>query len=389
MTKEEKQDLVQKAALKAWKEGGEWGLLAMATGTGKSKVAIEAISELHQQHALLGKPAPTVLIIVPTEKLRDTNWEDEFKKWDKYPLYASLTRSCYASILTYSEFFDLVVLDEGHSLTELSAQVFLKNSIKRLLVLSATPPDPRGNQTDQEKVQLFKQFRIKTDFYYPLEQARKDGLAPKAELYIVETTLDNSVKYIEAGSKANRFLQTEQQRYEFLSKQIRQLMISKKVDVVKFKSMERRRLIANSISKKDTVKKLITRFAPGNRTLVFGGGIAQIEELLPGASYHSKSGKAGHQALADFQAKLRDILGCVDGLNEGMNLVELDVGIIAQISSVSRELVQRIGRFRIRPNHVPVIFIVICVGTQDEEWLKTALNGLGDIEIKYVHAKNL
>jgi superfamily II DNA or RNA helicase len=238
-------------------------------------------------------------------------------------------------------------------------------------------------------VQLFKQYRIKTDFYYPLEQARKDGLAPKAELYIVETTLDNSVKYIEAGSKANRFLQTEQQRYEFLSKQIRQLMISKKVDVVKFKSMERRRLIANSISKKDTVKRLIARFAPGNRTLVFGGGIAQIEELLPGASYHSKSGKAGHQALADFQAKLRDILGCVDGLNEGMNLVELDVGIIAQISSVSRELVQRIGRFRIRPNHVPVIFIVICVGTQDEEWLKTALNGLGDIEIKYVHAKNL
>lgn len=50
---------------------------------------------------------------------------------------------------------------------------------------------------------------------------------------------------------------------------------------------------------------------------------------------------------------------------------------------------KRRGRFRWRPDHTPVIFITVCVNTQDEVWLKAALVGLGGIKIKYVHAKNL
>lgn len=381
LTKEQKQDLIQQAARKAWNDGGQWGLLAMATGTGKSKIAVDEVKDYYTDN---------IYLVVPTEKLRDNNWEDEFKKWGAEKEYSSLHRYCYASInKVRGQIIDLVILDEGHSLTELNSQFFLNNSIKRVMVLSATPPDPKGNKTDQEKVQLFKQFRIKTDFYYPLEQARKDGLAPTPEIWIVETNLDNTVKYIEAGNKANRFMQTEQQRYDFLSKIIKQLMISKKSDVVKWKAMERRRLIAGSIAKKNVTKRLIEVASPGNRTLVFGGTIPQIDELLGEYVYHSKAGEKGSQMLERFIAKELDILGCVDALNEGMNLSDLDVGIISQVSSSIRELVQRIGRFRWRPNHIPVIYIVVAVGTVDEDWLAKALEGLGDIKLKYIHAKNI
>lgn len=394
LTKEQKQDLIQQAARKAWKDGGEWGLLAMATGTGKSKCAIDEAAKLMTEESYKKDKPASIYLVVPTEKLRDNNWKSEFEKWDAVYTYAQMQRYCYASInKVRNQIIDLVILDEGHSLTELNSEFFQNNSVRRLMVLSATPPvkpDPKHKRAEDEKYNLFVQLRIKTDFYYSLEQAEKDGIVSSHEIWIVETALDNLVKYIEAGNKANRFFQTEQQKYEFLSRQIKQLMISKKSDVVKFKSMERRRLIAGSISKKATVKKLIDRFGQDNRTLVFGGSIAQIEELLPGAVYHSKSGKAGDKALSDFQSGAINILGCVEALNEGINILNLDVGIIAQVSSNARDLIQRIGRLiRHRPNHTSVIFIVVAIGTQDEEWLAKALGDMDRSKLRYVHAKNL
>lgn len=119
LTKEQKQDLIQQAAHKAWKDGGEWGLLAMATGTGKSKIAVEEIKTTCQpyiKHILLGHKdpgRPRVFLVVPTKKLRDNNWEDEFKKWGGEIEYSYLNRYCYASInKVRNQIIDLVILDK-------------------------------------------------------------------------------------------------------------------------------------------------------------------------------------------------------------------------------------------------------------------------------------
>lgn len=390
MTKEEKQDLIQKAALEAWYKGGSWGLLAMATGVGKSRVAINAIVDLYLNWSMV-IPNPKILLVVPTEKLRDNNWEEEFKKWGESTTYSGLQRSCYASINKYKdEVFDLVLLDEVHSLTEYNSQFFTSNSVRTLLALSATPPDAKAKEgTDVEKVKLFKQFRIKTDFYYPLDQARKDGLVANYEIWVVQTMLDAKDKYIEAGPKAKRFYQTELERYKFLSKMIQKFAIMKNYVMVKVKSLERMRLIANSKEKLDVCKRLLEK-CKGNRILVFGGSIDQIEKLMPGQVYHSKSGKAGHTYLEQFMKEEVDVCGTVAAANEGLNIPNLDIGLIAQISSDSRALVQRIGRIiRWRPNHTSYIFIVLAVGTQDEKWLEAAFEGMDKSLIKYIHAKNI
>lgn len=393
MTKEEKQDLIQKAAREAWNDGGQWGLLAMATGTGKSKCAVDEVSELVREAELSHPVAicPTIVLVVPTEKLRDNNWQSEFEKWGSLEEYHILDRYCYASInKVRNQIIDLVILDEGHSLTELNSQFFLNNSIKRVMVLSATPPDANAKEgADVEKVKLFKQFRIKTDFYYPLDQARKDGLVANYEIWVVQTTLDDKDKYIEAGPKAKRFYQTELERYKFLSKMIQKFAIMKNYIMVKVKSLERMRLIANSKEKLDVCKRLLEK-CKGNRILVFGGSIDQIEKLLPGQVYHSKSGKPGHAYLAQFMAEEVDVCGTVAAANEGLNIPNLDIGLIAQISSDSRALTQRIGRcIRHREGHTSYIFIVIAVGTQDEKWLEAAFEGMDKSLIKYIHAKNI
>ena len=392
LTKEEKQDLVQQAARKAWNDGGQWGLLAMATGTGKSLIAVQEATLLQDT----AKGEANILLVVPTEKLRDNNWQDEFTKWNSSVVYDTIQRSCYASILKIEgQVFDLVILDEGHWLTAANSKFFQKNSIKRLLVLSATPPvapNPKSKVKDsinEQKYKLFVQHRIKTDFYYPIEQARTDGLVADYEIWVVRTQLDNATKYIEAGPKAKRFPQTEKQSYDYLTKMIQKFAIAKNYVMVKVKSLERMRLIANSMEKLEACKMLLEK-CKGNRILVFGGSIDQIEKLLPGQVYHSKSGKAGHAYLAKFMAEEVDECGTVAAANEGLNFPNLDIGLIAQISSDARALVQRIGRIiRFRPDHTSIIFIVVAQGTQDEKWLEAAFEGMDRSQIKYINAKDL
>lgn len=399
LTKEQKQDLIQQAARKAWNDNGQWGLLAMATGTGKSKCAVDEVrtlfadsrAETTVKQLQSELKMPIVYLVVPTEKLRDNNWEAEFSKWSAHLEYRCITRYCYASInKVRGQVIDLVIFDEGHNITEHNSQFFEQNSIKRVLVLSATPPNEKTDRgTDARKVELFKQFRIKTDFYYPLDQARKDGLVADYELIIVRTQLDSTVKYIEAGPKAKRFYQTETERYAFLSKMIQKFAIAKNFVMVKVKSLERMRLIANSIEKLEVCKLLLEK-CKGNRILVFGGSIDQIEKLMPGQVYHSKSGKAGHEYLAKFMAEEVNECGTVAAANEGLNFPNLDIGLIAQISSDSRVMVQRIGRLiRHRPNHKSIIFIIVAASTKDEEWLAEAIKDMDKSIIKVINAKDL
>lgn len=393
MTKEEKQDLIQTAARKAWNDGGQWGLLAMATGTGKSKCAVDEVRTLFIDTAVSSRTAsaiPSIYLVVPTEKLRDNNWEAEFAKWGASDEYADLNRYCYASInKVRDQIIDLVILDEGHNLTELNSRFFTSNSIKRVMVLTATPPNPNSEGADLKKVELFKQFRLKTDFYYPIEQARKDGLVSDYELCIVYTQLDETDKYIEAGPKAKRFYQTELENYKFLTKMIQKFAIQNNYIMVKVKSLARMRLIASSKEKMATARLLLEK-CKGNRILVFGGSIEQIETLMPGKVYHSKSGKAGHVYLERFMSELEDELGTVAAANEGINFPNLDIGLIAQISSDARALVQRIGRIiRWRPDHKAIIFILIAKGTQDEKWLEAALEGMDRSIIKFIYAKDI
>ena len=218
---------------------------------------------------------------------------------------------------------------------------------------------------------------------YTIEEAKDDGILSDYKIVIVTTQLDDTNKYIEAGSKINRFFQTETQKYVYLSKLI---MSNMNIKLKQFKRLERLRLIANSINKVKVVKKLLAKHT-GDRILVFGGSVAQIDNLLAPNVYH---GKTNEDALTAFKEGKIDVLGCVEGLNEGANLPNLDIGIIVQVNSNARKLVQRIGRMvRYRQNHTSIIYIILCAGTQDEKWLNKVLEDFNTNDITYIHEKSL
>ena len=74
---------------------------------------------------------------------------------------------------------------------------------------------------------------------------------------------------------------------------------------------------------------------------------------------------------------------------EGHNFPGIDSGIIGQLNSKEKDLVQRIGRLiRFRPGHEAHLYIVVSEGTQDEKWLETAIENLDKSKIEYVRIDN-
>lgn len=109
MTLFERKDKIQKEAFESWIKSGYNSLLALATGVGKSRIGLLAVEYVVQ----LVKKNPRVLLVVPTEKLRDDNWPDEFRKWKVEKLLKYVRTECYVSInKIQNEKFDLVILDE-------------------------------------------------------------------------------------------------------------------------------------------------------------------------------------------------------------------------------------------------------------------------------------
>ena len=74
---------------------------------------------------------------------------------------------------------------------------------------------------------------------------------------------------------------------------------------------------------------------------------------------------------------------------EGHNFPGVDSGIVGQLNSKEKDLVQRIGRLiRYRPGHEAHLYIVVSESTQDEKWLENAVENLDQSKIEYVRFIN-
>lgn len=369
-------DEVQAEAEEALRQNNYRGLIAMATGTGKSKVAINVIRKHHLENFEL-----RVLIVVPTEKLRDENWKDEFYKWGHSFIWNNnVERSCYVSINKMEgEFFDIVILDEAHNITANNSKFFEQNFVNHIIALTATPPEK------EEKREILKSLEISTIYRVSLDEAVEWGLISPFKITVIQTGLDTIKKVIPAGNKQKRFFQTEFAAYVYLSNQINSIDVSTASSVMMGKRknliLKRMRLIYDLPSKTEVAKFLLKHYIPEKqRTLIFAGSIPQAEEVCENY-FHSKSKSEG---LNLFLEEKINRLSSVRALNEGMNISNLDNALIIQLNSNELDIIQRIGRIvRYRDNHVADIIIINVRNTVDEKWLKSALIGFDESNIVY------
>ncbi len=356
------------------------GMVAMATGSGKSRVAVELARCYVKSHT-----NSYGALLVPTEKLRDENWKEEFEKWESKDVWKRIERLCYASASKIKGYdFPLAILDEGHNITELSSEFFLNNNVERTVLLTATPP------TDMVKRQILSDLDIKLVYELTLDQAVRLGFVAPYKITVITVPLDNVTKNIKGGNKANPFMTTEAATYAYCNKRVQQCydgdQTSQGMAKMKFAILGRMQFIYKIPSKTAVIKFLLDKVIPKeDRTIIFCGNIEQAQEVCP-TWYHSKSTDVAYKA---FKNESINRLSCVKAVNEGHNFPGIDSGIIGQLNSKEKDLVQRIGRLiRFRPGHEAHLYIVVSEGTQDEKWLETATENLDQSKIEYVRFTN-
>jgi len=371
---------VQNEAKEAIINNGGTGMIAMATGSGKSRVAVE----LTKHYCKTSFDFKEIGLVVPTEKLRDENWKEEFYKWDAAVEWSAVTGLCYASGSKISnKKFELVILDEGHNITELSSGFFINNEVKNTVLLTATPPD------DKLKKQILADLNIDLVYELTLDQAVRLGFVAPYKLTVITVPLDATTKNIPGGTKAKPFMTTEAACYSYHNRKVQSSMFDDTAQGkarLKFAILGRMQFIYKIPSKTQVVKFLLDKVIPqDDRTIIFCGNIEQAEEVLP-QTFHSKSGNQYYDA---FKKQEINRLSCVKSLNEGHNFPGVDSAIIGQLNSKEKDLVQRIGRIiRYRPGHEAHIWIVVSEGTQDEKWLEKAVENLNQSKINYVRFPN-
>lgn len=366
---------VQEEARDSW-VSTPWGCLELATGCGKTKIGLDCWA---------AKGYPKLLIVVPTEEMRDTDWPEEAVKWG-YDL-KDVKVVCYA-VLGKQDLtkYEMIIFDECHRLTEpnlrnidrlryLSSMPYRYRSSMPYKVLGLTATMPTAAYEEQEQRVAYLKELFPTRYKLSTDEAVDLGLISDFHVHVLKFELDTKHANIPGGTKAKPFMQTEASRYKYLTSKLQKAMITKNKNFIQIAIGERARFIYNLDSKLRLGKHCLEKLREtGKRNLIFAGSIEQANTLCGDNVYHSDSTR---EALDRFQRAEIDELGAVKALNEGKNLYKPDNGLILQVDSVDRNLVQRIGRLvRVRYDdltHKALIVILVAVGTADEKWYNLAI----------------
>lgn len=355
-------------------------MLHLPTGFGKSKIAIE-IMRRHYGERIMGCNA---LIVVPKLVLID-NWKDELKKWE-FPEGISVTFTTYISYPKHTEhMWDMIIFDEAHHFTEACSIATDTMQYDRVLAMSATiPKEPKWRLRDS--------FSGIYEYQISAREAIDEEILPDPKVLLIPMMLDTThvnqtyvirkskpgtpitLYYQQRGqrfhypNKRIHILCTEQQYYNFVSDEIEY----KKQDYFRTQDVFRKnmwlqackhRLDWMTTLKEGFVKSLL-EMLDDHRTLTFCTFIEQTKKL---GDYpiNSEDKKASMQNLKDFNEGKIDHITSATILNEGMNLVDCQVGIYANIGSSKVVEMQRLGRLLRHKN--PLIIIPFYVGTREEE----------------------
>lgn len=374
----------QRETVELFKSANYNGGLGVATRVGKTKIIIDTIEEWIKEKK---QEEYNILWVVPTTILRDTQIKEEFQKWDKEWIYESVKTTCYASLKNeVGNAYDIVILDESHHITEKKYEYVVQIDYDHLMAITATEPEDLDKQILLNKLAP----TIRT---LSVDEAVDNKIISPYEFYIVNVPLDNKHKYIEAGSKKNRFFTTEFSNYNYLEKNFRQKWLYKKLSYdadsktkkqaeFLFTDAMRKRadFIYNAKSKLIATKIFLNLIEKDKNVLVLTQRIDVADELCENA-YHSKNPKKSEKDYNMFlNGEVNQLAACT-GLDEGVTLPDLDYVVIHQAVSKKKPMIQRMGRaLGLKKGHVGRIVAFCLQGTQDEKWVKAATSELNNVQ---------
>ncbi len=370
----------QEEALRKWIENNYRGVIALPTGSGKTVIGLAAIRELG---------VPALIVVYTQDQVRE--WYDKIRKLTTIPLrqvgmfYAgdkriaeitiSTYQSVYRNIHVFKDRFSLLIVDEAHHLPADKFRVIAHRIMAPYrLGLSATPYREDGRHEEL--------FTLIGGVIY---EKRLEELA--AEGYIAPYTI-HLVRVDLAKEEKERYLSLKK-KYERLSRGfkvedlVKRAQMGDPLAVEALRTLsEMRQLIALSRSKMEKIREIFEQeMKRGSRILVFTQYVGQAEalgKLLGAPVLTGRDDDAKRRMIFDLfkRGRYGGLILTTIG-DEGIDLPDAEVGIIASSTSSRRQLIQRLGRLlRPREGKSARLYIVVARGTPEDRAISKILRTL-------------
>lgn len=329
----------QKEALALWLSNNQRGILSVVTGGGKTVFALECIAETRPE---------TTLVVVPTLALLDQWWEAACSYFnlrvDEVCVLSGRRRLCAGTInlavlntaakLGAESLPCFLIVDECHKAASEHFRELLKLRTVASLGLSATPERPYDEGLTEVLVPALGPIL----YEYSYRDALRDGV-------IVPFKLRNIVFELE---------EERQTEYDRLTRSIARSIQRNGIEAEDTVTLllRRARVLNLSLNRVRLSLRLVARYR-GRRILVFHEDIEAcglIHEVLAdngvrAGLYHSRIPlKQRVKTLAEYRKGSLEVLVTCRALDEGFDVPETDVGIIAASTATRRQRIQRLGR---------------------------------------------
>jgi superfamily II DNA or RNA helicase len=342
----------QAAAIASWEFAGKRGIIALPTGSGKTRAAIAAISKTHLRTLCL---VPTRALMAQWVKiLRDTSPGPIGEYGDGRRIEHPITVATFASALrnmeTLGNRFDLLIIDEVHHFGGGTGDEILEMcTAAARLGLSATPPDDEAHRSRLDTLVGPEVYRASVEelagrylasfqlITISLGLTPSESKAYKAEMSIFRSVCRAFFDTAPGASWSDFVVSTGRS-----DSGRRALAAWRRSHAIVRYNAEKRRIVNDLLLQHHSSRTLI--FAADNDTAY---SVALEHLVQPITCDIGKKERA--QALQRFSTGELRILVSARVLNEGIDVPEADVAIIVGGSQGSREYVQRVGRV-LRPS---------------------------------------
>ena len=339
--------------------------LGISMGVGKTLIGLTHLEGIRKN---LNRRV-RALVVAPKKSIFDT-WAQQAEEHGYPHLIEDITFSTYRSLLKQDLDYDVIYLDECHSLL-FSHKPWLREFKGTILGLTGTPPA----MDQSEKGRMVTEF-CPIVYTYITDDAVDDDILNDYRIVVHMLSLDREPTIlIEKGNK--KWYSSEVKDYTYWTDQYNNAMHQ---SVRQQKAIQRMKSMQTFPSKEEYAKRLLMQSK--HKCLLFANTKAQADKLCS-HSYHSGN-KNSQQNLEDFRDGKITKMSCVLQLNEGANITDLKESIIMHSYGNERKTAQRIGRtLRLNPNDTAIINILCYKNTVDEKWVIQALGNFDDTKISW------
>jgi superfamily II DNA or RNA helicase len=355
---------IQIAALKAIGRSRKSGI-EVSMGVGKTLIGLQHMSSIYTG-------IRKYLVVAPKRSIF-TSWIDDMGKFNMTYLIPHITFSTYRSLVKQDLDYDVVYLDECHSLKE-SHAAWLKAYEDKggcIVGLTGTYPDRRST----EKGKMCNYFCPKV-YEYKTDNAVGDKILNDYQIFIHKLKLNNFPDILREG-KFGQFKTSEVKEYTYWTNKLQTANNPKSQQICR---IQRMKALQGFKSKQEYAAKLLGH--QSDKTIIFANTKQQADDLCE-YSYHSGNPDSKDNLVA---FKKGDILklSAVEQLSEGVTIPDLKVGIIMHAYANNRKAAQKIGRLlRLNPDDKATIHILCYENTVDIDWVTSALKGFDQSKITW------